>query len=244
VVFLVLPALGSAAALFPIKHPNFPIMYIWFLGGAILLVFILSLDGEVSRTDGTITLAAYFAFMVYLVRNLWRTRSATEEIEEAEAEVDKIIKEPAWCFPLMFPGGLVGLLIGALLVIKGTRAVLHYTGIEETVLGLTLVAIGANSVELLEPVIRAKQGHPEVVIGSVAGSSFYQLLFTLEICVWIRPMQVSVLAIDGFIPTVAVSWLILMILVWHRRTSRWIGINIMASYVVFVFGAVILGMII
>ncbi len=107
---------------------------------------------------------------------------------------------------------------------------------------LTLFAIAANSVELVEAIIPAKQGHPEVVIGNVAGSSFFQLLFTLGICAWIRPMQVSTLAIDYFIPAVAVSWLILMILVWHRRTPRWIGLTLMASYVVFVLGAVMLGM--
>ncbi len=123
VVFLVLLA-PSAAAIFLIEHPDFTIKYIWLLGGAILLAFIFSLDGEVSRIDGTITRAAYVAFMVYLVRDLWRTSAAREEIEEGEAEVGKIIKEPERRFPLMFPGGLVGLVIGALPVTRRTKVVL------------------------------------------------------------------------------------------------------------------------
>lgn len=242
VVFLILLALGSAAALFPIKHPDFPIKYIWLLGGAVFLVLLISLDGVVSRTDGIITLAAYLAFMVYLIRDLRRTRAAKKEIEEAEAEVEKIVREPPWLFPLMLVGGLIGLVIGALLVIKGTRAVLHWSGIEETVLGLTLLAIAANSVELVEAIIPARQGHPEVVIGNVAGSSFFQLLFTLGICALIRPMQVSQAAIQYFIPATALSWLILLILVRHRQTPRWIGVVLMGLYAVFVVGAVLLGM--
>lgn len=242
VVFLIFLALGSAAALFPIKHPDFPIKYIWLLGGAILLVCILSFDGVVTRTDGLITLAAYLAFMVYLIRDMRRTRAAKGEIEEAEEEVEKIIKEPSWRFPLMFVGGLVGLVIGALLVIRGTEAVLHWSGIEETVLGLTLLAIAANSVELVEAIIPAKKGHPEVVIGNVAGSSFFQLLFTLGTCAFINPMQVSKVAINYFLPAVAVSWLILLIIVWHRQTPRWVGVGLMGLYVLFVVGAVVLGM--
>lgn len=242
VVFLILLALGSAAFLFPIKHPDFPIKYIWLLGGAILLVFVLSVDGLVSRTDGLITLAAYFAFMLYLIRDMRRTRAAKEEIEEAEEEVEKIVKEPSWHFPFMFIGGLVGLVIGALLVIKGTRAVLHWSGIEETILGITLLAIAANSVELVEAIIPAKKGHPEVVIGNVTGSSFFQLLFTLGICALIRPLQVGTLAIHYFIPAVALTWLILLVIVWHRQTPRWVGFGLMSLYVLFVFSAVVFGL--
>lgn len=242
VIFLILLALGSAAALFPIRHPDFPVKYIWLLGGAIALVFGLSLDGEVSRTDGIITLAAYLAFMVYLVRDMRRTRAAKEEIEEAEGAVAGIVKAPSWRFPLMLVAGLVGLVVGALLVIKGTKAVLHWSGIEETILGLTLLAIAANSVELVEAIIPAKQGHPEVVIGNVAGSSFFQLLFTLGICALINPLQVNQMAITYFFPAVAMSWLILLILVWHRRTSRWVGLGLMTLYGLFVVGAVMMGM--
>lgn len=242
VVFLILLALGSAAFLYPIKHPDFPIKFIWLLGGAILLVFVLSADGLVSRADGLVTLVAYFAFMLYLIRDMRRTRAAKEEIEEAEEEVEKIIKEPAWHFPLMFTGGLVGLVVGALLVIKGTRAVLHWTGIEETILGLTLLAIAANSVELVEAIIPAKKGHPEVVIGNVAGSSFFQLLFTLGICALIRPLHVGKVAIEYFIPAVALSWLILLIIVWHRQTPRWVGFGLMSLYVLFVLSAIVFGL--
>lgn len=242
VVFLILLALGSAAFLFPIKHPDFPIKYIWLLGGAILLVFVLSVDGVVSHTDGLITLSAYFAFMLYLIRDMRRTHAAKEEIEEAEEEVEKVVREPSWHFPLMFIGGLVGLVIGALLVIKGTKAVLHWSGIEETILGLTLLAIAANSVELVEAIIPAKRGHPEVVIGNVTGSSFFQLLFTLGICALIRPLQVSKIAIEYFVPVVALTWLILLIIVWHRHTPRWVGLGLMLLYVLFVFVALLLGM--
>ncbi|MCX8027546.1 MAG: hypothetical protein N3A62_06805 [Thermodesulfovibrionales bacterium] len=242
VVFLILLALGTAAFLFPIKHPDFPIKYVWMLGGAILLVFILSIDGEVSRLDGIITIAVYFVFIVYLIYDMRKTRAAKEEIEEAESSVEKIIREPSWRFPIMFIGGLIGLVVGAILVINGTKAVLIWTGIEETILGLTLLAIAANSVELVEAIIPAKQGHPEVVIGNVAGSSFFQLLFTLGICALINPIQVSKIAIQYFIPAVVISWLVLLIIVWHRQTPRWVGLALMSLYCVFVVSAVVLGL--
>lgn len=241
VVFLIFLALGSAAALFPIKHPDFPLKYIGLLGAAVLLVSALSLDGEISRADGVAALAAYFAFMVYLVRDMRRTRAAKMEIEEAEGEVGKIVREPFWRFPLMFAGGLIGLVVGALLVIQGTKAVLRWSGIEETVLGLTLLAIAANSVELVEAIIPAKKGHPEVVIGNVAGSSFFQLLFTLGVCAMINPLAVGRSALTYFLPAVGFSWLVLLAIVWHGRTPRAVGMGLMGLYVLFVIGAVWVG---
>jgi len=242
VVFLILLALGSAAALFPIRHPDFPIKYIWLLGGVILLVFLLSWDGEISRPDGLIVLGAYAAFMAYLITDLRRTRAAKEEIEEAEEEVAEILKKPKWFFPLMFVGGLIGLVIGALLVIHGVKAVLVMTGIDETILGLTLLAIAANSVELVEAIIPAQKGHPEVVIGNVAGSSFFQMLFTLGICALIRPMTVEAVALEYFFPAVGLSWLIFLLIVWWGRTPRWLGVGLMSLYVLFVAGVIMLGL--
>lgn len=242
VIFLIFLALGTAAALFPIRHPDFPLKYIWMLGGVLLLVFLLSWDGVISRPDGFIVLAVYGLFMAYLITDLRKTRAAREEIEEAEEEVAKILKEPAWRFPLMLLGGLLGLVVGALLVIQGVKAVLVWTGIGETVLGLTLLAIAANSVELVEAVIPAQKGHPEVVIGNVAGSSFFQLLFTLGICALIRPLKVEPMALKYFIPATALSWLIFLVIVWRGHTPRWVGLILMVLYVIFVVGTVILGL--
>ncbi len=241
VVFLIFLALGTAAALFPIRHPDFPLKYIGMLGGVILLVFVLAFDGRISRTDGVIALVLYGAFVTYLMVDLRRTRAAREEIEEAEEEVQKILKDPPWHFPLMFAGGLVGLVVGALLVIQGVKVVLGVTGLGETILGLTLLAIAANSVELVEAIIPAQKGHPEVVIGNVAGSSFFQLLFTLGICALVRPLTVEPIALKYFIPATALSWLILMLIVWRGRTPRWLGVVLMGLYAVFVAGSVMLG---
>ncbi|MCX7823674.1 MAG: hypothetical protein N2260_09580 [Syntrophobacterales bacterium] len=242
VIFLILLALGSAAFLFPIKHPDFPIKYIWMLGGVIFLIFILSLDGLISRGDGLVTLATYVTFLGYLIRDMRRTRAAKMEIEEAEEEVKKILKRPNWYFPFMFISGLAGLLIGALLVIRGTKAVLYWSGIEETILGFTLLAVSANSVELVEAIIPAKQGHPEVVIGNVVGSSFFQLLFTTGICSLIHPVQVSRAAIQYLIPAVIFCWVVLLTIVWCRQTPRWVGFILILFYIAFAIGTVMLGL--
>lgn len=242
VVFLILLALGSASALFPIRHPDFPLRYIGLLGAALALVWVLSIDGVVSAADGVVCLFAYVLFLVYLIRDMRRTRAARLEIEEAEGEVGKMLAEPFWRSPLLFVLGLIGLVAGALLVIHGTEAVLRWSGIEQTVLGLTLLAIAANSVELVEAIIPAKKGQPEVVIGNVAGSSFFQLLFTLGVCALTHPLPVGGTALRYFLPAVAVSWLILFLIVRFGRTPRWVGMVLVALYVVFAAGAVAMGL--
>ncbi len=107
---------------------------------------------------------------------------------------------------------------------------------------LTLLAIAANSVELVEAIIPAPKGHPEVVIGKVTGSSFFQLLFTLGICALSRPLTVESVAWDYFFPVVGLSWLIFLLLVWRGHTRRRMGLGLMALYVLIVAGAVLLGL--
>lgn len=242
VAFLILLALGSAAAIYPIEHPDFPLKYILFLGVILGFVFLLSVDGVIGRTDGVLALLAYFAYLVYLVRDLKRSRAAQAEIAEAEAEVGKIIKEPVWLFPLMLLGGLVGLVIGSTLVIQGVRVCLATWGLAETLVGVTLLAIAANSVELVEAIIPARQGHSEVVIGNVTGSCVFQLLFTLGVAALIRPLRVEPVALSFVFPAVTLSWLLLVIVVWQGRTPRWAGVSLTVLYILFVTGTVILGL--
>lgn len=242
VAFLILLALGSAAAIYPIEHPDFPIKYIVIFGGILGLVFVLSMDGEISRTDGVIALVIYAIYIVYLIRDLGRSRAAKSEIEEAEGEVSEIIKEPIWRFPLMVVGGLIGLVIGSLLVIKGVRACLEVFGLAETLLGVTLLAIAANSVELVEAIIPAKKGHPEVVIGNVAGSCIFQLLFTLGVAALITPLKVEPVALYFVFPAVGFCWLLLLVVVWQGKTPRLVGAGLMVLYLLFVAGTVMIGL--
>jgi cation:H+ antiporter len=238
VIFLIFLALGSAAAIYPIKHPDFPVKYILILGAFIGLNFVFAVDGSISSTEGVICIVIYGLWMIYLIVDLRRSRAAKMEIEEAEDEVKEILKKKSWHFPALFVAGLIGLVIGALLVIQGVKTVLQWWGISQTILGVTLLAIAANSVELVEAIVPAKKGLPEVVIGNVTGSSIFQLLFTVGIAAIIRPLQVERLALGFVFPAVAFAWIFLLVVVLLGRTERAVGIAFMALYVVFVIGMV------
>lgn len=241
VIFLIFLALGSAAAIYPIKHPDFPTKYILIFGGFIALNFFFAVDGIISSAEGYICITVYFLWMIYLIADLRRNRAAKVEIEEAEDEVKEILKKKAWHFPALFIAGLIGLVIGALLVIQGVKTVLQWWGISQTILGVTLLAIAANSVELVEAIVPAKKGLPEVVIGNVTGSSIFQLLFTVGIAAIIRPLEVERLALVFVFPAVAFAWLILLVVVMRGRTERAAGIGLMALYVLFVIVTAFIG---
>lgn len=236
VIFLIFLALGSASTIYPIKHPDFPTKYILFLGGFIALNFAFSLDRTISSAEGFVCIVLYVLWMIYLIADLRRNQAAKLEIEEAEEEVKEILKKKRWHFPALFMSGLIGLIIGALLVIHGVKTVLQWWGISQTVVGVTLLAIAANSVELVEAIVPAKKGLPEVVIGNVTGSSIFQLLFTVGIASIISPLHVERLALVFVFPSVAFAWLLLLTVVLRGRTERIVGIGFMALYLLFVIG--------
>jgi cation:H+ antiporter len=236
VIFLIFLALGSASAIYPIKHPDFPVKYIVILGAFIGLNYAFAFDATISSAEGALCLVVYFLWMVYLIVDLRRNRSAKMEIEEAEGEVKEILKKKSWHFPVLFLGGLIGLVIGALLVIQGVRTVLDWWGISQTILGVTLLAIAANCVELVEAIVPAKKGLPEVVIGNVTGSSIFQLLFTVGIAAVVRPLQVERLALTYVFPAVAFAWILLLAVVLRGRTERAVGVGLVVLYILFVIG--------
>jgi len=81
-----------------------------------------------------------------------------------------------------------------------------------------------------------------VVIGNVAGSCVFQLLFPLGIAALIRPLQGEPVALYYVFPAVAFSWLLLAAVVWHGKTPRWAGVGMMALYLLFVAGTVMFGL--
>lgn len=109
-------------------------------------------------------------------------------------------------------------------------------------MGVTVLAIAANSVELVEAVIPAQRGLSEVVIGNVIGSAVFQILFTTGFAALIRPLQVEPVALTLLAPAVLLSWGLLAVVVLRKRLRRAGGIGLIVLYLGFVAVSLTIGM--
>ena len=86
--------------------------------------------------------------------------------------------------------GIVGTIIGARLLVDGAIEIARDFGVSETVIGLTVVAIGTSLPELVACVIAALKRHADVALGNVIGSNIYNLLGILGMTAVVHPIEV------------------------------------------------------
>ncbi|WP_458789686.1 calcium/sodium antiporter [Yoonia sp. MH D7] len=146
--------------------------YLQMLGATVLFIG-LCFYGPLTWVSGVILLVALAAMLFYAARAANSHRKANAEEEEVEGA------DPSLGWPkitLFLVLGLIGLPLGASLLIDGATNIARTFGISETVIGLTLVAIGTSLPELATTVMAALRRQADVALGNVIGSNMFNLL--------------------------------------------------------------------
>ncbi len=135
-------------------------------------------------------------------------------------------------------GGLVGVIVGADLLVDGAVGLARTFGVPEEVIGLTLVAFGTSMPELATAIAAALRQHGDVVLGNVLGSNLFNLLGILGVVALFVPVQVpaQMLRVDLWI-LLGVSLLVFPFLQSGRRLKRLEGLLLLVLYGAFVVAA-------
>jgi cation:H+ antiporter len=120
---------------------------------------------------------------------------------------------------LMFIGGLVGLVLGAELLVRGASKLAMSFGISPLVVGLTIVAFGTSAPEMAVSVGAVLGGQTDIAIGNVVGSNIFNVLFVLGLSAVITPLVVNVQLIRQEVPIMLGASLLLLALVLDGTLS-------------------------
>jgi cation:H+ antiporter len=205
------------------------------LATAFALVFALDtvLSGDASsrydRGDGIVLLLLLSVFLYYTAREVFRQR------ESRRGKVGLAVG--SWSVPrslLVATVGLVVLVVGAQLTVKGGVGIARSAGISEAVIGLTLIAIGTSLPELAASLIAAWRGQAAIAIGNVIGSNIFNLLLVLGATAAVRPVPIPA---GGVLDLVALC--VLSVLLWGvcvnqgRRIIRVEGALLLTIYLTY-----------
>ncbi len=172
------------------------------------------------------------------------TRAAAEAAAADDADLEEVEgADPnlPWTKVLLFLGlGLVGLPLGADLLVDGAVNIARGFGVSETVIGLTLVAFGTSLPELAAVVAAAYRGHGDVALGNVIGSNMFNLLAIIGAAALVGDLAVppALLRFDLWIMAGA-SLLLLPIVYLHWNIGRMLGGLLTALYGVYVVALLI-----
>ncbi|MEL7686303.1 calcium/sodium antiporter [Citromicrobium bathyomarinum] len=118
-----------------------------------------------------IGVALLVALMIYII---WRYRHPPLQ---AEAEAEETAAPPNFLLSLLFfAAGVAALVFGGSWLVTGAIEIASDLGVSETVIGLTIVAVGTSLPELAASAVAAFRGHAELAMGNVLGSNIFNLL--------------------------------------------------------------------
>ena len=196
---------------------------------------VLAVLGEIRPWIG---IAMVFTLVTYLGWSFKHDRAAPDAATELhEKKAEDLPEAPARVSVNLIYViiGLVGLTGGAALLIDGATGIARGFGIPESIIGLTMIALGTSLPELFATVIAALRRHGDVAIGNVLGSNLFNILGTLGATATIEPLTFAsdIRSIDVWVMLgVTVVALPLMITGW--RVSRVEGAFLLCAYVVYV----------
>lgn len=223
-IFNFLVVIGVSAMIFPIiSHKDIIKRDLWWNLGITVLLLLLILDGKIGRLDGAILLVGMALYLFVVIRNALKNRT-TEENE-------KLLSVPKSIIFIVI--GLAAIIVGGNFVVDNAAIIAASLGLSETLIGLTIVAIGTSLPELVTSITAAKKQEAGIALGNAVGSNIFNILFILGASSILTPINVvSELFIDTII-LIIVGILVFIFAYTGRKTNRMEGIICILLYVAY-----------
>ncbi len=208
--------------------------YLQMLAATVLFIA-LAYRGVFDWIAGLILLAALAAMLVWAARSASAHRKAGEDddIEDLEGADPDL----PWAKIILFLAlGLIGLPLGASLLVEGASNIAREYGVTDAVIGLTLVAIGTSLPELATTISAALRKQADVALGNVIGSNMFNLLGIIGVASLVGPIPVSeeFFSRDFWIMLAASLVLIPFVFFKFDLTRTW-GIILTALYLAYMY---------
>ncbi|MBB6454244.1 cation:H+ antiporter [Salirhabdus euzebyi] len=234
-IFNITFVVGITAILNPLKVENTTIrkeIPFTLLASIALLILISDValqsvsSNFITRSDGLIFLLFFSIFLYYIFEV---ARNSREQIRENE-KVESI----SWVKNILFTvGGLVAIIFGGEFVVSSATDLAISFGMSETLVGLTIVAVGTSLPELITSITAALKKESEIALGNIVGSNIFNILFVLGSASVISPLAVSN---KIFIDIILMIMLTVILLVFSRtnfRIGKIEGILLTVGYILY-----------
>ncbi len=193
-----------------------------------LAVIVLAMDGVIGRWDGFLLFSALLFYTSWLIRQSRKaSRAVHEEFKTLTDAPEKSEKKPSLFVQVgLVVVGILLLGVGAHLLVGGAVKIARLLGVNELVIGLTVVAVGTSLPEIVTSIMASIRGHRDIAVGNVVGSNLFNILCVLGLSSIFAPAGIAVSeAVFRFdLPImIAVSFACLPIFFTGNRVARWEG---------------------
>ena len=176
--------------------------------------------GEIVLWEGIVLWALFLVYLGYLFK---MAKNGAEEEEEEELQ-------PLWKQLCMLAVGIVMIVFGSDMTVDNATILAEAFGMDDRLIGLTIVAFGTSLPELVTSVTAARKGKADIAIGNIVGSNVFNILFVVGTTALITPVAFKA----GFVIDSAVA-LAAGLILWfgvmkEQKLKRPVGIFMLAAY--------------
>jgi len=229
----VLLILGVSAMIYPLatkKNTVWKEIPLSLLAAMILGVMAndMLIDGGsfsgLTRTDG-IVLLGFFSIFLYYTFGIAKMSGETNNEEIRQFGYMKST------FYIIF--GLAGLALGGKWIVDGAVKISGFFNVSQSLISLTIVAIGTSLPELATSAVAAYKRQPDIAIGNVVGSNIFNIFWILGISSVIRPLPFYPKSVVDILMTVFASLILFFVMFIGKKhtVERWQGIMMVLIYV-------------
>ncbi|MCD6192153.1 MAG: hypothetical protein B5M54_04825 [Candidatus Aminicenantes bacterium 4484_214] len=179
----------------------------FFLLGIDIFAFILALNGTIGRFEGLIFLLILGVYYFVLIRKREVGETLASEEEKLLQEIKKVklsrrkeIKKSVF----YFTGGIIGVFVTSRLVIWSATNLARTFSISETVIGLTIIALGTSLPEISTCIVAARKGEGEIAVGDIIGADILNVLWIIGASALVSPITVELKVIHFSFPAMLV----------------------------------------
>ncbi|WLR42068.1 calcium/sodium antiporter [Bacillus carboniphilus] len=236
--------IGLTALVFPLKVEDETIkkeIPFTLLGSVAFLVLVSDLFfrnsniNMLSNSDGLILLLFLLIFFSYIFEVAKSSRKQRKEKNKQE-------KTPARTWG-KYIGitimGLIAIIIGGELVVRSATSIAFSFGLSETLIGLTVIAIGSSLPELVTSISAAIKKQSEIVLGNIVGSNIFNILFVLGTTAAITPLPVENKIFTDIFIMLALTLLLLLFSRTKYKIGKAEGLILVLTYLIYMIYIII-----
>ena len=179
--------------------------------------------GKITRVEGVIL---WVLFIVYLAYLFFMAKKGENDQEEEK-------ERPLWLQIVMLLVGVVCIVFGSDLTVDNATIIASFLGMDDRLIGLTIVAFGTSLPELVTSITAATRNKADIAIGNIVGSNIFNILFVVGTTALITPVAFKASFLVDSIVSIAAGVLLWLGVAKKNRLGRPVGIIMLLGYAVY-----------
>lgn len=227
-IFNTLFILGVSSLIVPLaigrdmKKFDIPIMVGVYI---LLLIFcFLITPYTLELWEAAVLLALFLCYTVFLILRAKKNPPPPVENEKPRPLALSIV------FAVL---GLGGIIFGGNLTVTGAAELARLLGMSESLVALTIVAVGTSLPELVTSAVASLKGENDIAVGNVVGSNIFNIILILGLSAAIHPLSVSANALVDMLVMLASGVLVAVVALFREKTNKPVGALFVLSYIAY-----------